>query len=132
MESKTIATQYLEALEAGNVEHVLSLFTQDALVNSPLYGDRKASEFYPELFQDTANSRLTLKGVMDGNATDGTKLVSIWFYFDWMLANGEPAPFDVVDVLEMDTNSGLIKKINIIYDTFPIRGAFNSSKESTK
>ena len=80
-------------VNAGNVEHVLSLFTQDALVNSPLYGDRKASEFYPELFQDTANSRLTLKGVMDGNATDGTKLVSIWFYFDWTLANGEPALF---------------------------------------
>ena len=130
MKADTIANNYLEALEEANLEKVLSLFTPDAVVNSPLYGDRKASDFYPELFEDTSDSKLTLKGVMEGSSTQsGIDLISIWFYFDWTLANGEPAPFDVVDVLEVDQDSRLITKINIIYDTVNIRSAFNLSKE---
>lgn len=132
MNANTIANKYLEALEEANIEKVLSLFTPDALVSSPLYGERKAADFYPELFEDTSSSKLTLKGVMEGKSTrDCTDLISIWLYFDWTLANGEPAPFNVVDVLEVDKGSRLITKLNIVYDTFNIRSSFNLSKKQT-
>lgn len=132
MNANTIANKYLEALEEANIEKVLSLFTPDALVSSPLYGESKAADFYPELFEDTSSSKLTLKGVMEGKSTcDCTYLISIWFYFDWTLANGEPAPFNVVDVLEVDKGSRLITKLNIVYDTSSIRSSFNLSKKQT-
>lgn len=129
MNAHLIATRYLEALEEADIEKTLSLFTPQASIISPLYGEKKASEFYPELFEDTSNSRLVLKGVMEGqSATNDTKLISIWFHFDWTLANGQPAPFDVVDVLELNKENGLIEKLHIVYDTFPIRSSFDQSK----
>ncbi|EOT1824008.1 nuclear transport factor 2 family protein [Vibrio vulnificus] len=130
MNANTIANKYLDALEKADIEKVLSLFTPDATVSSPLYGECKATDFYPELFGDTRSSKITLNGVMEGKSTrECTDLISIWFDFDWTLANGEPAPFNVVDVLEVDKDSRLITKLNIVYDTFNIRRSFNLSKK---
>lgn len=85
-----------------------------------------ARKFYPVLFADTAESRLTLKATMRGTR-DGRELVSFWFDFDWTLASGEPAPFSVVDVAELD-DAGRIERLTIVYDTAPIRGAFDRQR----
>jgi hypothetical protein len=54
---------------------------------------------------DTAESRLTLRGVTHGTKADGTALVSIWFHFDWQLPSGRKAPFDAIDMLELTDGS---------------------------
>lgn len=126
-----IATKYLEALEESSVDKVLALFAADGIVYSPLYGEKLAVDFYPELFADSGSSKLTMKGVMIGESAEtAIAIFSIWFHFDWTLANGEPAPFDVVDVVELDSQTMLIKKLHIIYDTHNIRDKFNRSKNS--
>lgn len=61
------------------------------MVHSPLYGVLPARDFYPALFVDTAESRLTLRTTMTGEL-NGQPVISFWFDFDWTLANGEPAP----------------------------------------
>ena len=61
--------------------------------------------------------------MMQGTAADGTPLVSIWFHFDWQLPGGRRAPFDVVDVLELD-HGGHIAALRIVYDTADIRPIF--------
>lgn len=116
--------EYLESLSAADLERVLALFEPGAIVNSPLYGVLPATEFYPVLFRDTAQSRLKLRTTMTG-VHEGRPVISFWFDFDWTLANGEPAPFTVVDVVELGA-SGRIEKLHIIYDTAPIRGAFDT------
>ncbi|MDC5852431.1 hypothetical protein OPW32_24875 [Vibrio europaeus] len=132
MSPHIIAQQYLQGLAQANVEQLLMLFTSDAVVVSPLYGERLATDFYPQLFVDTRQADLTLKGVMQGeDPHNGTALVSIWFFFDWTLASGESAPFNVVDVLEIDAHSGLIAKLHIVYDTSIIRAVFEQSRTKT-
>ena len=133
MSAKAISQRYLDALASGSAEQTLKLFTHDAVVNSPLYGDRTAASFYPELYKDTSESKLTLIGVAEGHSESLNRdTIALWFTFDWILANGEPAPFDVVDMLELDKETRLIKKINIIYDTYKVRTKFNESKNGTK
>ncbi|QPE05968.1 nuclear transport factor 2 family protein [Microbacterium schleiferi] len=117
--------EYLASLEAADADRVIALFAPDGIVESPLYGTMPATEFYPALFADTANSRLTLRTTMTGS-TEGRTVVSFWFDFDWTLSTGEPAPFTVVDVAELDGH-GLIERLHIVYDTFPIRDAFNEA-----
>jgi ketosteroid isomerase-like protein len=121
-----LVERYLAALEAADLDAVLALFAPDATVVSPLYGTVPARAFYPVLFADTAESRLTLKATMRGTR-DGRELVSFWFDFDWTLASGEPAPFSVVDVAELD-DTGRIERLTIVYDTAPIRGAFDRQR----
>ena len=122
MSPELLVTEYLDALSAGDVERVLALFSKDGDVVSPLYGTLPASEFYPILFADTAESQLALRTTMVGEM-GGRVVMSFWFDFGWTLASGEPAPFTVVDVAELD-HDGLIERLHIIYDTAPIRDAF--------
>ncbi len=123
MDALKLAEAYLGALGRADLTAMLSLFRTDAVVHSPLYGLVPAARFFPGLFSDTAESRLTLRGVMQGAAADGTPLVSIWFHFDWRLPGGQRAPFDVVDVLELDSGNR-IAALRIVYDTAEIRPIF--------
>ncbi|MFV0375628.1 nuclear transport factor 2 family protein [Microbacterium sp.] len=125
MDIGRMVDEYLAGVEAADPARLIALFAEGGIVESPLYGTMPAAEFYPMLFADTASSVLTLRATMTGTVEDRA-VVSFWFDFDWTLSNGEPAPFTVVDVAELD-NKGLIERLHIIYDTAPIREAFRSA-----
>ncbi len=120
-----LVERYLAALGAADVESMLTLFTPDARVHSPLYGERAASDFYPELFADTGAADLTLLGTMVGTSASGATLVSFLFHFDWTLPNGTAAPFDVVDIAEL-SDDGRIAAIRIVYDTVDVRPVYEA------
>ncbi|MFJ3776262.1 nuclear transport factor 2 family protein [Streptomyces sp. NPDC090075] len=118
-----LVAAYLAGLERADTEAVLKLFAPGAVVHSPLYGPKPATEFYPELFSDTSRSRLTLLGVTEGRTRQGAALISFWFHFDWYLPSGAAAPFDVVDLAEL-TEHGRIASLRIVYDTVNVRPVF--------
>ena len=116
---------YLRALSTADTGLAVSLFTDDGIVHSPLYGARPARQFYPALFADTSQANLTLKAVMRGEDQAGQMTVSFWFHFDWRLPSGIAAPFDVVDVATLAPD-GRVKELHIIYDTVDVRPAFEA------
>lgn len=118
-----LVAAYLEALRTADAGLAVSLFTEDGIVHSPLYGPRPPREFYPALFADTSQANLTLKCVMSGADEAGQATVGFWFHFDWRLPSGAAAPFDVVDVATL-APEGKIKDLHIIYDTVDVRPAF--------
>lgn len=91
---------YLSALSTSDVDRAVSLFTPDGIVDSPLYGQLPAREFYPALFADTAESVLTLRKTL---LSDDAATLAFWFDFGWVLADGAPAPFTVVDIASWST-----------------------------
>ncbi|MCI4659297.1 nuclear transport factor 2 family protein [Cryobacterium zhongshanensis] len=115
-----LVSTYLKALSTADADLAINLFTPDGVVDSPLYGVQPARDFYPALFADTAESVLTLRETL---LSADAKTLAFWFDFDWVLANGTPAPFTVVDVAELD-EGGLIRRLHIVYDTHPIRGSW--------
>jgi ketosteroid isomerase-like protein len=123
MDTQQLAAAYLDALGRADLAAMLTLFSDEARVHSPLYGPMPASDFYAALFADTAEARLTLHGVMQGSTADGRALASIWFDFSWHLAGGQQVRFDVVDVLEL-TSDGHIGALRIVYDTASVRPVF--------
>jgi hypothetical protein len=120
-----LVAAYLRALTTADAELAVSLFAVDGLVHSPLYGDRPAADFYPELFADTSQANVTLKSVMTGVDPTGATTVAFWFHFDWRLPSGAAAPFDVVDVATLDFD-GKISELHIVYDTVDVRPAFEA------
>jgi hypothetical protein len=120
-----LVAAYLQALATADAELAVSLLTDDAIVQSPLYGPRSAAEFYPALFADTSQANLTLKSVMTGQDQTGAPIVNFWFHFDWRLPSGAAAPFEVVDVATLAPD-GKIKDLHIIYDTVDVRPAFEA------
>jgi hypothetical protein len=125
-DARALGQAYLAGLQAADLEAIVGLFTPDGVVDSPLYGRMPATDFYAALFADTSQSELTMLGVLDGTTPDGAPLIALWFHFDWTLKSGEPAPFDAVDVLELDA-AGKIISLHIIYDTARVCAAFRRS-----
>lgn len=130
MKADELVTAYLRALATSDVELALSLFAVDGQVHSPLYGLLPAAQFYPALFADTRESLLTLRSVMHGVDRAGSATVSFWFHFDWRLPSGVAAPFDVVDVAQLDP-ACRITALHIIYDTVDVRPLFEAETGSS-
>jgi hypothetical protein len=117
MNRKTITKSYIEHLSNGDLEQVLNLFSENAVVISPVYGKRNYKDFYTELFADTNNSELEIKGIFE-DAISGN--IALHFNYGWTLKNNSQVYFEVVDILEFD-ESDKIMKLTIIYDTVQSR-----------
>lgn len=95
MNNKESLKKYLQFLEAADYENLISLFSKDAVVYSPLYGKVAVGKFYKDLFQDTSESKLTLINLFTGEEEN---TAAVHFQFDWILSDGSAAPFEVIDV----------------------------------
>ncbi len=100
MEKNKIANEYLRYLEKGDIDKVIELFDKNGIVESPIYGIKKADEFYRELNNDTINSELYLKGIFEQNESNNLALYST---YKWTLKNNQKVEFDVVDIIEINS-----------------------------
>lgn len=119
-----IINSYLRHLEDGNYRALLELFSEKALVSSPLYGERLATDFYRALMEDTRASQLTLLAIFT-NEEKGIAAAN--FIYKWTLAGGALVSFDCVDIFEFDERRK-IKRLKIVYDTAATRPAFERQK----
>jgi len=108
---------YLQALEAGDLQRITDLFTGEATVISPLYGEQSAPAFFRQLLADTDHSVLTpLRLFYEERARSG----AAFFLYEWILNDGRHVAFEVVDLFRFD-EVGKIEELRIIYDTAPTR-----------
>lgn len=128
--SRELGTQYLAALNETDLDKVLSLFTRDALVVSPLYGEMAVEDFYTELFADTNRSETKFLNLFESKENGGS--MGLHFHYKWTLKNGEVVNFEVVDVFELTSDGQRFKKLTIIYDTYPIRDEHQKSCDSQR
>ncbi len=120
---RKIILHYLHYLEIGDYNHLMQLFAPDAIVHSPLYGDKNAADFYKELFSDTQQSKIKLINILENNEN---KTAAAHFQYDWTLANGVTAPFEVVDMFQFNEAANQIISLKIIYDTWHTRSQFKA------
>ncbi len=105
--------QYLQLLAKADYEALMELFSAEAVVYSPVYGEKLASDFYRELFEDTTASILRFQ---EGFVNEASNSSSLYFTYTWKMANGETYTFDCVDIFQFD-ESQKITSLRIIYDS---------------
>ncbi|WP_141431759.1 nuclear transport factor 2 family protein [Bacillus sp. 03113] len=125
MSTKELIEQYLHALEQGNLDEMLSLFDEQAIVVSPLYGKVSANHFYKELFSDTSQSQITLLNTFPSNENEN--VCAGHFRYDWTMKDGTLVSFECVDIFQT-TNENKFEQLTIIYDTQTVRGEFYKLK----
>ena len=128
MSRRDVITAYLDALVNGDGVGILQLFTENARITSPLYGDLAAADFYQQLFRDTASSRIRLKDIF-ANVTDPDQYAA-HFIYDWTLKNGEQLSFRCMDIFQFKKGSNKIHHLLIIYDSSRTRDAFTRQSGS--
>lgn len=112
-----LCEQYLAALNEASVEQVLSLFDDDAVVVSPLYGRMPVAQFYRDLFGDTSRSDTSFVDLFE--SASGS--IALQFHYRWTLAGGRVVEFDCVDVFALNADRTRFASLTIIYDTAPLR-----------
>lgn len=122
-----LCKEYLQALNDGNLNNILNLFTTDGVVISPLYGEMSANKFYTDLFKDTNQSDTRLLNIFISSMDDTS--AALHFQYKWTLKSRKIVEFECVDVFEITEDKKQFKKLKIIYDTAPIRDDFNESKK---
>ena len=120
-----ICNRYLDALNKGDLNAVLSLFEENAIVVSPLYGELDAKLFYQALFEDTNRSDTKLMEVFH-SSTSATSIALPFLKYEWTLNNGTVVDFDCVDIFELASDKSQFKKLTIIYDTSLFREEFEN------
>ncbi len=125
---KELCEAYLGALNEGDLDRVLSLFTEGAVVSSPLYGEIPATVFYKDLFADTRKSETTLLHVF--TPTDDSSSVALHFHYAWTLQSGSVVDFECVDVFDVSLDDRKFTKLCIIYDTYPLRDEHSKSRST--
>jgi len=128
MTREAVAKAYLTALGNADYEGLMSLFTTDAMVVSPLYGEQSADVFYRNLLQDSQRSELTFLDVFTNTETNKA---SLHFRYCWTMTDGAVVTFDCVDLFEFDADHR-IKRLIIIYDTAGTRPAFDQLQRRVK
>nr|WP_218884261.1 nuclear transport factor 2 family protein [Burkholderia guangdongensis] len=109
---------YLKALERGDVAAICALFTPDARIFSPFLGWMQAAPFFAKVNEASGESTITPIDICV--STTGSRRATGYFIYDWVLKDGSAVRFECVDVFEFDAN-GLIERMKIVYDTYPIR-----------
>ncbi len=124
MTKEEVARKYLSFLEKGEVGCIVNLFTDNGVVESPLYGKQLSKDFYKILANDTNSSRLKYDGLF---LEDKSNRISLLFDYHWKLKNGKEVKFKVVDIIELDSENQICK-LTIIYDTVHTRKAIEELK----
>ncbi|NND15866.1 MAG: SnoaL-like domain-containing protein [Eudoraea sp.] len=125
LSKKSIAKKYLDHLQSGDLEQLLDLFSENATVDSPIYGVQIALDFFHDLLTDTQSSELELLGIFE---EEGGNNLALYFTYKWTLKNGEIVSFEVVDIMEFDA-SQKISTLKIIYDTVTARSLVKQLKD---
>ncbi|KXB08405.1 hypothetical protein AKJ56_01430 [candidate division MSBL1 archaeon SCGC-AAA382N08] len=114
MNIKETISQYLEALESGDLDQIKTLFSKYAVVHSPLNGKVEARKFYQNLFDKTKESKINLLNIFESESNTDTGAGH--FLYEWRLKDGKKACFECVDIFRFSAD-GEIKELRIIYDT---------------
>jgi hypothetical protein len=121
MSVEDLCYSYLAALTSNDLESVRAFFTADAVVISPLYGRRRAHEFYAEVIAHTAKAEATILRIF--NSADHSA-VAVHFRYIWTFPSGKEVDFECVDIFELAEDRQSFTKLTIIYDTAPLRDEF--------
>lgn len=123
MEREDVIKSYLHSLAKADHTELLKLFTGDATVSSPLYGEMAAVDFFKQLFEDTIESKINLEGIFV--QVSNPNMYAAHFIYNWKLKNGEAVTFKCMDIFSFANRSDKIRHLNIIYDSSHTRAAFD-------
>ena len=122
---QSVVDQYLMALEQADYEAIVDLFDEGALIDSPLEGRCKPSDFYATLLKETKRSRTTPFDVLVGK-----NWTAVYFQYTWTMEDGTKVQFDCVDLLELESDDLKIQSLKIIYDTHGVRDKYERLDDS--
>jgi hypothetical protein len=113
----TVAT-YLRGLERFDIDAMVALFRDDAMIHTPLFGALAPRPLFEKVRDSSAQNRIELVDVLV--SADGAPRAIGYFVYDRGFKDGSRVRFDCCDIFAFDPD-GLVARMTIVYDTHLIR-----------
>ena len=123
MTTPEVLHRYLAALDAGSVDEVLALLRPGRRGGVPALRDAAGRARSTPGCSRTRRRRAPSCGGIYVDPGDDRE-VALAFHYAWVLGDGTPAPFDVVDLVTLTDERDLIARLTICYDTAPLRSSW--------
>lgn len=111
--------RYRLAVKERNLDAILSMFSEDAIIQTPLKGICKPKPYHEWFFANIKKSTVIVQNVFQ--ALNGDISISVHSHYKWLLHNGEVIEFDGVSIFEFTQDRLKIRKITNFYDTSHVR-----------
>jgi hypothetical protein len=121
---------YMTALGNSDYPTIKGLFAPNALVKSPFLGEMPADAFFDRLAD--ASDENTITPIDIYVSARQSHMATAYFQYDWRVRDGTVITFKVMDLFTFDPNSGRVTRLDLIYDTHPIRAEHGNKYEQNR
>ena len=118
---------YMTALGASDYAAVKSLFAPGGRVQSPFLGEMPAGPFFDRLAAASTKNVITPIDIFLSES--GKHHATAYFQYDWTVRDGTQITFKVMDLFTFDPGSAKVTRLDLIYDTHPIRKSAGNKYE---
>jgi hypothetical protein len=122
-----VLTTYMQALHNSDYPKIKGLFSPEGRVHSPFLGEMEPAAFFDRLAQASDENRITPLDVYI--SAQNTHTATAYFQYDWRVKDGTEITFKVMDLFSFDADTHLVKRLDIIYDTHPVRSTAGNKYE---
>jgi ketosteroid isomerase-like protein len=129
---ETAARTYFERVTKGDVDGILSLFADDAVIINPMTGEQgiKGKEALRAFYTNLTSSLVDYHAGPTDIVIDGNKLVAP-LHLEGKTKDGAPIVMNNLNFWTFD-ETGKFKVLRIYMDTYPYRQALNQALGSGK
>jgi ketosteroid isomerase-like protein len=106
--------RYLGAMAAGDLDGVVSCFSGDGVVVSPVYGTVPVRPFYERLFADTIRAEVTIRDIYLAEGQPDRAIAH--FGYRWERRDKPVVDTNLVDFFDPDMSQQRITRLRILFD----------------
>jgi len=114
-----LSLQYRKAVRDRDFDAILSMFSPDAVIVTPLKGECDARTYHEWLFATV--KKTTVKVVNAFQALNGEISIAVQANYEWLMHDEKIIKFGGMSVFEFTADKKKIKKMSTFYDTSLVR-----------
>jgi hypothetical protein len=114
-----LSLQYRIAVRDRNFDKVLSIFSPDAVIVTPLRGACDVKSYHDWLFATVKKSTVKVKNVFQ--ALNGDISIAVQSDYEWLMHDDQVINFGGMSVFEFTSDKRHIRKMTTFYDTSLVR-----------
>jgi hypothetical protein len=114
-----LSLQYRMAVKERNLEAILPMFSDDAVIETPLRGISKVKPYHEWLFANVKRSMTEVQDVFQ--ALNGDIRIAVHSHYKWILNNDEVIEFSGMSMFEFTLDRKRIRKMTTFYDPSHVR-----------
>ena len=118
---------YMRALGSSDYPTIKGLFAPNGVVKSPFLGELPAAAFFDQLA--TASEENTITPIDVYLSAHQGHTATAYFQYDWRVRDGTVITFKVMDLFTFEPTSNRVTRLDLIYDTHPIRAEHGNKYE---